>query len=176
VSEVDRRILVIDDNPAILDDFRKILRPRVPAGPPISLDASLFGTEEAQASRAAPFVVDTATQGDKGIELVEQMVRVRTPYALVFVDMRMPPGCDGVETLEGIWKVDPAIQGVICSAYFDYSWHEVIARLHAPGLRLLRKPFSTAEVLDLAWALTNKWLGRKVSSDSFINTTPRGQR
>jgi DNA-binding NtrC family response regulator len=102
--------------------------------------------------------VDFASQGREGFEAVRRMLKVKTPYALAFVDMRMPPGWDGIETSARIWEADPAIQIVICSAYSDYSWHEVVRRLNRPGLRLLQKPFDTKDVLDLAWSLTTKWL------------------
>jgi FixJ family two-component response regulator len=74
----------------------------------------------------------------------------------------MPPGWDGVETAARIWEVDAEISIVICSAYSDYSWHEVVRRLNRPALRLLQKPFETSEVLELAWSLTSKRLRRSV--------------
>ena len=86
------------------------------------------------------------------------MRRSGTPYALAFIDMRMPPGWDGVETARRIWDADPMIQIVICSACSDYSWHDVTRRLNRPELRLLQKPFESREALDLAYSLTAKWL------------------
>jgi len=91
------------------------------------------------------------------------MMKAKTPYALAFVDMRMPPGWDGIETAVHIWEEDPAIQIVICSAYSDYSWNEVVRRVNRPGLRLLHKPFDAKDVLDLAWTMTTKWLNRMTS-------------
>ena len=88
------------------------------------------------------------------------------PYALAFVDVRMPPGWDGVETIGQLWKCCPELQIVVCSAYSDYSWEEMIHQLgHSPNLVVLRKPFDNTEVLQLAHALTEKWrLNRKVQS------------
>jgi CheY-like chemotaxis protein len=178
-----RRILVVDDNPSIHADFRKILGSASASrgGNLAALESSLFGSTSARVgtpppppSRAATsaadlsgppragapphFSVDFASQGREGFEAVRRMLKVKTPYALAFVDMRMPPGWDGIETSARIWEADPAIQIVICSAYSDYSWHEVVRRLNRPGLRLLQKPFDTKDVLDLAWSLTTKWL------------------
>jgi YesN/AraC family two-component response regulator len=73
----------------------------------------------------------------------------------------MPPGWDGVETIVRMLEKDPDLEVVICSAYSDYSWHEVIRRVNRPGLRLLKKPFESKDVLDLAWSLTTRWLRRR---------------
>jgi CheY-like chemotaxis protein len=141
-----RRILVVDDNPSIHTDFRKILCPGSPApGRNLeALEASLFGPpSQPPATRGSPleFSVDFASQGQGGLEAVRRGMKAKTPYALAFIDMRMPPGWDGVETAFHIWEEDPAIQIVICSAYSDYSWNEVVQRLNnRPGLRLLQSP------------------------------------
>jgi diguanylate cyclase (GGDEF)-like protein/PAS domain S-box-containing protein len=77
---------------------------------------------------------------------------------MAFVDMRMPPGWDGVQTITKLWEVDPELQVVICTAYSDYSWEEILERLGVNDhLLLLKKPFDTAEVCQLACALTEKW-------------------
>jgi CheY-like chemotaxis protein len=104
--------------------------------------------------------VDAASQGQEGLDAVLRMQRLGRPYALTFVDMRMPPGWDGIETLEKIWAVQPDIEAVICSAYSEYSWQDVIKRLNRPGLRLLSKPFASKDVLEFAWSLTSRWLAR----------------
>jgi CheY-like chemotaxis protein len=154
-----RRILVIDDNIAIHRDFRKILCPETLSVELDDLDEAIFG---AKAKPPHPlkseFVVDAASQGQEGYEAVRRMLKLGRPYALLFVDMRMPPGWDGIETLEHIWTVCPDVEAVICSAYSDYSWHEVIRRLKRPGLRLLTKPFASKDVLEFAWTLTSRWL------------------
>jgi signal transduction histidine kinase/DNA-binding response OmpR family regulator len=77
---------------------------------------------------------------------------------MAFVDMRMPPGWDGVETTLELWKVAPDLQIVICTAYSDYSWDDLLAKIDGSDrLVILKKPFDTIEVLQLANALTAKW-------------------
>jgi signal transduction histidine kinase len=72
--------------------------------------------------------------------------------------MRMPPGWDGLQTIEQLWKVDPGLQVVICSAYSDYDWDEVLRRLNRPdNLLVVKKPFEAVEVLQCANTLTGKW-------------------
>ncbi|WP_433926062.1 response regulator [Sorangium cellulosum] len=157
-SEV-RRVLVIDDNPAIHRDFQKLLCPDSGAASNLdALDAAIFGAP-APVARTT-FQVDGAGQGQEGFEKARRMQRSGRPYALMFVDMRMPPGWDGIETIERIWCECPDIEAVICSAYSDYSWHDVIRRLKRPELRLLRKPFESKDALELAWSLTSRWLKR----------------
>ncbi len=72
--------------------------------------------------------------------------------------MRMPPGIDGVETIFRMWKADPKLQAVICTAYSDRSWEQIIDRLgRTDQLLVLKKPFDPAEVSQMASSLTRKW-------------------
>ena len=156
-SELDAvRILIINDTPAIHDDFRKILGEISTA----SLDqaaAELFGEAPATSHRTR-FVLDSAYQGEEGLALVSRALAEGRPYALAMVDVRMPPGWDGIETVTHLWATDPSLQVVICTAYSDYSWDEMINRLgETDSLVLLKKPFEAVEVLQLAHALTKKW-------------------
>jgi two-component system, sensor histidine kinase and response regulator len=160
VSERNSRVLVVDDNPAIHADVRKILcPPKTEAFETLAaLEAELLGTEHTPHSDRHAFEIDSAYQGREGIERLRQAVAAGRPYAMAFVDVRMPPGIDGVETTIELWKTDPALQVVICTAYADYSWDEMLAKLGCSDrLLILKKPFDTIEVLQLANALTEKW-------------------
>src|ERR1017187_4328059 len=154
----NRRLLVIDDNRSIHDDFRKILSPTPAKASALDItELAVFGrlTEVIQQIR---FEVDSAYQGQEGVLLVKQALEAGRPYALAFVDVRMPPGWDGVETTQRIWAIDPNIQIVICTAYSDYSWDEMFEKIgNCDGLVILKKPFDTVEALQLAYALTEKW-------------------
>ncbi|MFO0586410.1 MAG: hypothetical protein U0441_02660 [Polyangiaceae bacterium] len=153
----NRRILVVDDNRDIHDDFRKLLG-RVAGG--FDLDAMAAELFDLPVPRAETptFELSFASQGHEGFEMVASGAAVGMPYALVFMDMRMPPGWDGLETLERIWSVDPAIQAVICTAYSDYSWEQIQERLGPTDrLLVLKKPFDSLEVRQLALAMTEKW-------------------
>ena len=158
----NRRILVIDDNVAIHEDVRKILCPKVneSSSALASLEAELLG-ETPPKSRLhdqVRFEVESAYQGREGLAKVESGIATGQPYAMAFVDVRMPPGWDGVETTLNLWRVQPDLQIVICTAYSDYSWDDMLNRLGSSDrLVILRKPFDTIEVLQLANALTEKW-------------------
>ncbi len=156
----NRRILIVDDTPAIHADVRKILCPEVTkeAATLASLENELFGEPSDPAPVAPSFSVDSAFQGQEALKLVEKAVAEKAPYAMSIVDMRMPPGWDGAETALALWSVDPDLQIVICTAHSDYSWTDLLKKLGATDrLVILKKPFDTIEVLQLANALTEKW-------------------
>lgn len=152
----NRRILVVDDTPAIHQDFRKILSPS--AGLDDSLDDTeslLFGTP--QVSRLQ-FQIDSAYQGEEALELVKRAQAEGQPYALVFADMRMPPGWDGLQTIERLWEADPRLQIALCTAFSDYSWETMSERIEFDDqLLILKKPFDTLEIRQMASAMTWKW-------------------
>jgi diguanylate cyclase (GGDEF)-like protein len=163
-----RRILIIDDNAAIHHDFRKVLGVQADQSSQAVLDlleADLFGTTVAAAVRPN-FEIDSAHQGQEGVRMAARAVAEGRPYTLAFVDMRMPPGWDGLETIEHLWKADPDVQVVICSAHTDYDWTEVVARLgHSDKLLVLRKPAEPIEVLQCATALSRKWENERLVED-----------
>ncbi len=155
------RILVIDDNRAIHDDFRKILCATPGRSEALEQAESLLFAAPAGSANAPKrncYTIDSAFQGQEGLEKARRALAEGRPYALAFVDVRMPPGWDGIETAARIWDVCPDLQIVICTAYSDYSWDEMSAKLECSDrLVILKKPFDTVEVLQLANALTEKW-------------------
>ncbi len=158
------RILTIDDNQAIHQDFAKILTRKQSENEELDdLEESLFGTVKL-AKCSLDFALDFAMQGADGLAMVEQALEEREPYALAFVDGRMPPGMDGIETIQALWERDPELQVVLCTAYADYSWQEIRNILgETDSLLILKKPFDNMEVLQMAHALTRKWdLSREV--------------
>jgi signal transduction histidine kinase len=163
-SSGNRRVLVIDDNRSIHEDFRKILQPGTETQRLDEARALLFGGDPFQKA-LVPFELDYADQGQAALALVQIACREERPYAVAFVDMRMPPGWDGLETIERMWEVDPEIQTIICTAYTDHSWDDIIRRLGCDDrLLILQKPFSSVEVSQLAASLTIKWkLARQAS-------------
>jgi two-component system sensor histidine kinase/response regulator len=157
-EERNHRILIVDDNPAIHEDFKKIFTATKETGGNFEeADAALFGEASAAASEHE-FSLDSAFQGQEGLELVRKSVTNDLPYAMAFIDVRMPPGWDGIETISRIWKEYPELQVVVCTAYSDYSWSDMVKKLgQSDRLLILKKPFDNIEVLQLACALTEKW-------------------
>lgn len=157
--EPNHRILIIDDNRAIHDDIRKILLDDSERSADLLSDENFLFDEEAPTFTAAKFEIESAYQGQEGLAKIESLSGKNGSYALAFVDVRMPPGWDGVETIQRLWKVDPNLQVVICTAFSDYSWKDIRNKLgHSDNLLVLKKPFDSIEVVQIAYALTRKWL------------------
>ena len=156
------RILIIDDNPTIHQDFFKIFsqkdtRSQDTKAELSKIELELFG-QTTKESFFPDFEIDTASQGEEGVIKVEKSLKTDKPFALAFVDIHMPPGMDGVETIKLIWELDSTIQIVICSACTDSSWEQAIEKLgKTDNLVILRKPFDNITVRQLAFALTKKW-------------------
>ncbi len=154
-----RRILLIDDQQGIHDDYRKVLAPcQQPSAALDQAAADLFDEELVSPVVWEGFELDSALQGEEGLELVRRSLDEGRPYAMAFVDIRMPPGWDGVQTVCKIWEVDPEILVVICSAYSDYSWEDMVARMgRSDRFLILKKPFDNIEVRQCAMVLTERW-------------------
>lgn len=163
-SNVPYRIIVIDDNTAIQEDFRKILvKKRSTRCNLDDMEAALFGIKP-QESSLVTFEIDFASQGQEGLKMVQKAQSEQRPYAVAFVDGRMPPGWDGIETIKHLWQACSELQVVLCTAYADYSWQQIRSELgESDNWLILKKPFDNVEVLQLAHALTRKWeLNREI--------------
>jgi len=153
---------VIDDNPAIHEDVRKILAPQPAELQELTASETLlFGARTGEDSTITPdpeFQIDSAYQGEEGIALADRARREDRPYAIAIVDARMPPGLDGIGTVARLWEKDPDILVVLCTAHSDYSWRQIRRRLpHPERLIVLKKPFDNIELQQLAEILTEKW-------------------
>src|SRR5579872_968070 len=163
-AAANHRILIIDDNEAIHADFRKILCGKVASTASLQQSrAALFGDEPSEPDKLTPVdEIDSAFQGQQALEMVCQAMRAGRPYAMAFVDVRMPPGWDGIETVQRLWQEYPELEVVICTAYSDYSWEEMVKEFgQSDRFLILKKPFDNVEVRQLAFALTGKWFLEK---------------
>ncbi|WP_339071523.1 EAL domain-containing protein [Pseudomonas idahonensis] len=154
-ASVNRRVLIVDDSLSIHEDFHKILMPSQNLALS-QVEDQLFGSVPSRPLQV--FSLDSAFQGREALAMVESALARDTPYAMAFIDMRMPPGWDGLETIEQLWKVDPDLQIALCTAYSDYSWETMAERLaFGDQLLILKKPFDSLEIRQMASALTWKW-------------------
>jgi diguanylate cyclase (GGDEF)-like protein len=162
-TQYNRRILIVDDNESIHEDFRKVLI-QTKTEDLIALDQleeTLFG-EASDAQKkdhdSIEYQLESAFQGEEALKMVENAQADNAPYAMVFMDVRMPPGWDGIETIKNIWKQHPHLEMVLCTAYSDYSWEDIIATLgNSDKLLFLRKPFDAIAVKQMALSLVKKW-------------------
>jgi diguanylate cyclase (GGDEF)-like protein len=162
-NDNQKRILIIDDNPSIHTDFHKILKSCCDEIVFDEDEALLFNkSSQSDSNDKISYIIDSAHQGKEALELVQKSVENGTPYSLAFVDILMPPGWNGIQTIKEMWKVDSHIQTVICSAHSDYSWEDIQNELGtSENFLILKKPFEVIEICQLASALTQKWELRK---------------
>ena len=162
-NDDNRRILIVDDNAAIHEDFTKIL----PCQPDDldsfdDLEKGLFGSmadlADSDGSEPVYYELTHAYQGEEAFHLVAKAEAEGRPFSLAFMDVRMPPGWDGIETIKRIWEKWPHLEMVICTAYSDYSWEKILEKVGTTDqLMFLRKPFDVISVKQMALALTKKW-------------------
>ena len=174
------RILIVDDSPRIHEDFLKVLGADPgAASETAALESQLFGDEPKPTSEGAlKFDIDSALQGEQALEMVKRAEELAQPYSVAFVDGRMPPGWDGLETIEHLQRVSPDLQVVFCTAYSDHTWQEILNRVGKnDSFVVLKKPFDNLEVQQLAQTLSRKWLlARMVNSHLDRLDSQVGQR
>lgn len=169
------RILIIDDNPSVHEAFLKVLAPKAPDDQAIQeLHGALF-QERLQPTLRRQFEVDSAFSGEEGLQMVCRSLAEGRPYTVVFVDMYMPPGWGGLQTVSSIWKKSPDLNVVICTAYSEHSWEAVAEYLgDVENLVILRKPFERDEVLQLVHMLSCK--SRRLAAQNRSNPAPTAEK
>jgi signal transduction histidine kinase/PleD family two-component response regulator len=160
MNQDKKRILIVDDNVDIHEDFKKILNPVVRVKNPemLDLENELFGNISKKDSTSTGYLIDDAYQGEEALVMVDRAQNDGNPYSLVFMDVRMPPGIDGIETTYRLWQKYPYLEIVVCTAYSDYSWEQMLEKLgRNDHLLFIKKPFDGVSVKQIALALTTKW-------------------
>jgi len=155
----NNRILIVDDTPSIHEDFRKILMTSDNTGKDLDMMAdSLFGsTDQDPVYKNINYELESAYQGEEALKMIEKAELEGEGYSLVFMDVRMPPGLDGIKTISKIWEQYPCMEIVICTAYSDYSWVDIIDILGpSDHLLVLKKPFDADEAQQMALAMTQR--------------------
>ena len=154
------RILVVDDEKALLESYRDVLS--APTGNERTreldaLEAELFDDSRIS-DRNVRFDIKLCQQGEEAVEEIQTARGSGSPFAVVIVDVRMPPGIDGVRTAEQIRQIDPDIYIVIATGYSDVDPAQIAERvLPADKFLFCRKPMKAPELLNIAIALSAKW-------------------
>ncbi|MBS0367061.1 MAG: EAL domain-containing protein [Proteobacteria bacterium] len=162
------RVLVVDDEAEVRDSYRQIF-----AAADNSLEMTGFHQLRDRLFSKAPeqgrgrgrgaagqvaFATDFCAQAQEAVDAVRASLARGQPYAVVFLDMRMPPGHDGVWAAQQIREADAEVEIVVCTAYADTDPAEVGS--FAPPedkLSYLQKPFHPHEVRQMTIALASKW-------------------
>lgn len=153
--KMDKHILIIDDDIDIFHAFQAVLSPESLASRQ-KMAELLKRPVASAASSSTGFTLHYASQGEDGFRMVERSLATEPPFAMAFVDIRMPPGWDGVKTAASIRTIDPNIIIVMITAYADRSQEDILASIGTPEkLLFLRKPFDPDTVRQLASSLTD---------------------
>ncbi len=165
MSQSLKRILIVDDNQAIHEDLKQVLS--FGAGTFLdkeatALEEDLFSDgdipDQEESFVGSDYLIDDAYQGEEAVNMVAQAEIEGKPYSLIFMDVRMPPGMDGIQTIEKIWDDYSHIEMVICTAFSDYSWESIVQKLgQTDHLLFMKKPFDGVAVRQMALSLTKKW-------------------
>lgn len=165
----NRKILVVDDQQDLREQLAKLLRRAGQKDETHSLveqmRARLLGNKEADEEvetdaedDVAPYVVETAGQGEEAYNMIKEANKNDDPYAVMFLDMRMPPGWDGLETATKVREADKNIEIVIMTAYADHDQAQIAEQVGMPEkLLYIKKPFQAEEIYQLALSLTSKY-------------------
>lgn len=165
-------VLLVDDNESIHEDIESILSNSTSKQDEElkGIEDKLFGSSDEQETVVSriDYDIDHAYQGKEAVKMVEEASVADRPYSLVFMDVRMPPGMDGIQTIKEIWKDHPYTEIVICTAYSDYSWNKIVSSLgNTDKLLFMKKPFDATALKQSALTLTTKW---KLQQESISYT------
>jgi CheY-like chemotaxis protein len=159
----NKRILIVDDT----EDIHEAIKCALECNSKVtnikfnSIISDLFDSDknsDDEIMELPEYILDSAFQGEEAVEMVQKSFNDGNPYAVVFMDVRMPPGIDGIEALRRIWEIDREIEAIICTAYSDYNLTNLSKKLgYTHQLLLLKKPFEVEEIQQLALAQTIKW-------------------
>ncbi|SMO97093.1 response regulator [Gracilimonas mengyeensis] len=165
MEEEKRHILIVDDNASIHKDIQSIL-----AGISSKDDDELRAMEEELFSDSTDtsdntlevsqihYDINHAYQGEEAIKMADDAANSGNPFSLIFMDVRMPPGMDGIQTIKKIWEKHDNTEIVICTAYSDYSWEQILSELGTSDkLLFMKKPFDATALKQTALTLTRKW-------------------
>ena len=174
------RVLVVDDEADVLDAYRQVLvgaGEKAAAAARRNLGAKLFGKEDPKAPRRLPtsevtFEPEFRDDAEAAVAAVAESLAANQPFAVVFLDMRMAPGPDGIWAASRIRELDPAIEIAICTAYSDVDPGEIGSRVPPEDkVSYLQKPFHPHEVRQMAIALASKWRAeRHITRLAYFDT------
>ncbi len=163
----NKRILIVDDQQDLREQMAKLLSRSTKKSETVSLvrqmRSRLLGLDAQEQDQddepeRGGYQVETASQGQEALEKVKRAIEAGKPYAAMFLDMRMPPGWDGLETAKRVREVDKLIEIVIMTAYADHDQETIAKSVGAPEkLLYIKKPFQSEEIFQLALCLTAKW-------------------
>ncbi len=158
--QINTRVLVIDDEEMVRDNIEEILVPRTKSNDALDKAASILFDEEIspiehRSSNMPKFTVDKASSGIEGLEKIKKSLKDGQPYAVVFLDMRMP-GWDGLETAVRIREIENKAEIIFVTAYSDTSINDIVAKA-GQNVGYHCKPYASEEIVQLATKATDDY-------------------
>ena len=152
------RILIADDNPALHESYRNIFAVETDELAGMTGLAKFAPELVTVANPEGPaYALTHVMQGEAAIAAAAEAQLAGAPFALAILDVRMPPGIDGVQTARRLRVQHPNLQIVLCTAFADYTWSDLLhAFPESDGMLLLKKPFDAIEIHQIAAALCRK--------------------
>ena len=161
ITPTNWRVLAIDDNPAIHKDYKKVLLAKGSDSRLNEAESFLFNDEPSESPKSKSefiYEIDSAFQGEEGLEMVQKSLEEGNEYSVALIDVRMPPGMDGIETAKRIWQIYPELPIVLCTAYSDYGWEHISQELpQVDQLLILKKPFEPLELRQIVASQVSRW-------------------
>jgi CheY-like chemotaxis protein len=115
------RILVMDDEEAVLDVARQMLES--------------FG-----------YSVTVATDGEEAVAIYRKAMASGKPMDSVIMDLTIPGGMGGQEAVQRLLEIDPGVKAIVCSGYSN---DLVMSSYRNYGFRgVIRKPYSLKQLGD----------------------------
>ncbi|MCH8291965.1 sigma 54-interacting transcriptional regulator [Candidatus Poribacteria bacterium] len=152
----NNRVLIVDDQEEIHQDFEEMLNPDFTAE--LTDDLARAFDSEVDESFLPEFELLHARSGEQAYEMVKAAIEAGNPIAVAYIDVRMPPGMDGIETTRRVREIDKNIEIVIMTAYTDKSLSEIVRGMELLNkLLYIRKPFAREEIQQMTLSLTEKW-------------------
>ena len=159
MSNRNTRVLIVDDQDEIHIDFQEILsaKNRQTASDDLA-EAFLPGSSQSSRTHLPSFELSHASSGTEAYEIVKAATASNRPFAVAYIDIRMPPGIDGVETIRRIRAFEKNLEIVIMTAYTDKPLHEIVTNMELlHKLLYIRKPVAKEEIQQITAALVEKW-------------------
>ncbi|EPZ52350.1 response regulator receiver domain protein [Bacteriovorax sp. BAL6_X] len=156
-----RRILIVDDN----EDIHELMSMCL-----VDLEDDLKEDLTNSAYQSCQLKIDSAFQGEQAVAMANKAYLESSPYDVIFMDVRMPPGIDGIEAISRIVKQYPKQNFVICSAYSDYTLEEMVGRITSKERKIyyLPKPFTMKNFCSLTSGLLYPELIEQNIEDKYL--------
>ena len=153
------RVLIVDDQDAIHDDFQEILNRQNRETASDTFAAAFLPADSKRSTTDLPtFELTHASSGDEAYQMIKAAQAANQPFAVAFIDIRMPPGMDGIETIRQIRKFEKNLEIVIMTAYMDKPLYEIVTNMEMPHkLLYIRKPVMRVEIQMITFSLVEKW-------------------